>query len=87
MVSSEKISAIMMLYTGSLAEQVIKGVIKIVINLSFTFSMFLVLIMAGIAHAVPETKGTILLPFKPKGRKNLSIKKITLAIYPESSSK
>jgi hypothetical protein len=42
--------------------------------------MFLVLIIAGMAQAVPETSGTILFPFKPNGRKNLSIKKITLAM-------
>ena len=42
-----------------------KGVTKIVISRSFQFSMFRALIMAGIAHAVPEIKGTILLPDKP----------------------
>ena len=70
----------MMLYTGSLAEQVIKGVTKIVSNLSLKFSIFLVEITAGMAHAVPETNGTILFPFKPNGRKNLSMRKITLAM-------
>ncbi|MNY32949.1 hypothetical protein D3C86_1671970 [compost metagenome] len=70
----------MMLYTGNLAEHVIKGVTRIVINLSLMFSIFLVDIIAGIAQAVPETNGTILFPLSPKGRKNLSIKNITLAI-------
>jgi hypothetical protein len=69
-VPSEIISPIMILYTGSLAEHVIKGVTNIVSNLSLTFSIFLVEITAGIAQAVPETKGTILFPFSPKGRKS-----------------
>jgi hypothetical protein len=56
-------------------------------SLSFKFSIFLVEITAGIAQAVPETNGTILFQFNPKGRKSLSIKKTTLAIYPESSNK
>jgi hypothetical protein len=41
-------------------------VLPIVSNLSLTFSIFLVEITAGIAQAVPETKGTILFPFSPK---------------------
>jgi len=48
-----------------------------VINLSFQFSIVLVAIIAGIAHAVPEIKGTILLPLKPNGRIIRSIKKTT----------
>ena len=51
-----------------------------VMSLSLTFSIFRVDITAGMAHAVPETKGTILLPLSPKGFRNRSIKKITLAI-------
>jgi hypothetical protein len=77
----------MMLYTGNLAEQVIKGVTNMVISRSFTFSIFLVDMIAGMAQAVPDIRGTILFPLNPKGRNSLSIKKTTLAIYPESSSK
>ena len=70
----------MMLYTGSLAEQVIKGVTIMVSSLSFIFSIFLAPIMAGTAHAVLETSGTMLFPFSPKGLKNLSVRKTILAI-------
>ena len=36
-----------------------------VTNRSFQFSMFRVPMMAGMAQAVPEIRGTILLPDKP----------------------
>ena len=72
---------------GNLAEHVINGVTKIVISRSLIFSIFLVLIIAGMAQAVPEMSGTMDFPFNPKGLKSLSIKKITLAIYPESSNR
>ena len=68
------------LYTGILAVHVIKGVARIVINLSFVFSIFRVDIIEGTAQATPETRGTILFPLNPNGRKNLSIKNTTRAI-------
>ena len=52
---------------------------------SFQFSIFLVAIIAGIAQAVPETKGTTLFPLKPNRRMILSIKKTTRLMYPVSS--
>ena len=72
-------------YTGSLAAQVIKGVTNIVINLSFQLSMFLVAIIAGIAHATPEIRGTTLFPLRPNFCIVLSVRKTTLLIYPLSS--
>ena len=72
--------AIKIEYTGSLAEHVIKGVTKIVINLSFQFSIFLVAMMAGIAQAVPDTNGTTLLPLSPKGLNPRSIRNTTRLI-------
>ena len=75
----------MMAYTGNRAEHVVKGVTKIVISLSFQFSMFLVAIIAGMAQAVPEIKGTTLFPDNPKLRMILSIRNTTRLIYPLSS--
>ena len=71
-------SAINIAYTGNLAEQVINGVTNIVINHSFQLEIVLVAMMAGIAHAVPEIKGIILLPFIPNFRMILSIRNTTL---------
>ena len=80
------INEIIIRYTGKRAEQVVNGVTKMVINRSFQFSMFRVAIMAGIAQAVPEIKGTTLLPLNPNRRMTRSIKKTTRLIYPVSSS-
>jgi hypothetical protein len=55
----------------------VNGVTKMVINRSFQFSIFLALIIAGMAQAVPEIKGTILFPDKPNFRMILSIKNTT----------
>ncbi|MNL18409.1 hypothetical protein D3C87_1395520 [compost metagenome] len=77
--------AIIMAYTGSLAEQVVKGVTNMVISRSFQFSMFRVAIIAGIAQAVPEIRGTTLFPDKPNFRMILSIRKTTRLMYPLSS--
>ncbi len=74
------INEIKIAYTGNLAEHVMNGVIKIVINRSFQFSIFLALIMAGMAQAVPEIKGTILFPDNPNLRIILSIKNTTRLI-------
>ncbi len=80
------IKDISMVYTGSLAEQVVKGVTKIVINRSFQLAMVLVDMTAGMAQAVPEINGIILFPFIPNRRIILSIKNTTLLIYPVSSN-
>src|SRR5680860_1251737 len=55
--SSGIIKAIKIVYTGKRAEQVVKGITNIVINLSFQSLMFREAIIAGIAQAVPEIKG------------------------------
>ena len=47
--------------------------------------MFLVAMIAGIAHAAPDAKGTILFPLRPNLLIVLSIRKTTLLIYPVSS--
>ena len=67
-------------YTGNLAEQVIKGVTKMVINRSFQLSILRVAIIAGMAQAVPEIRGTTLFPLRPKRLIILSIKKTTRLI-------
>ena len=69
-----------MAYTGNLAEQVVNGVTKMVINRSFQLEIVLVAMTAGMAHAVPEIKGITLFPFIPNRRIILSIKKTTLLI-------
>ena len=74
-------------YIGNLAEQVIKGVTKMVISRSRQFSIFRVAITAGIAQAAPDIKGITLFPFSPNGLIILSIKKTTRLIYPLSSSR
>ena len=56
-----------------------------VMSLSFQFNMVLVDITPGIAHAKLEIKGTMLLPFKPKGLMMRSIIKTTRDRYPVSS--
>ena len=71
------INEIKIAYTGKRAEQVVKGVTKIVISLSFQFSIFRAAIIAGMAQAVPEMRGTTLFPLKPKRRMILSIKNTT----------
>ena len=57
-----------------------------VIRRSFQFSILRVAIIAGIAQAVPETKGTTLLPDNPNLLIILSIKNTTRLMYPLSSS-
>ncbi len=73
-------SAIKMVYTGSLALQLINGVIMIVSNLSLRFSIFLALMMAGTAQAKPLIIGITLLPFNPTLRISLSVRKLIRAI-------
>ena len=73
-------SDIKIVYTGSLALQLIKGVTIIVSKRSFLFSIFLALIIAGTAQAKPLIMGITLFPFKPALRINLSLKKLIRAI-------
>ena len=71
----------MIAYTGKLAEQVVNGVTKIVIKSFFpTRDGSCSHDIAGMAHAVPEISGIILLPFIPNRRIILSIKNTTRLI-------
>ena len=67
-------------YIGSLAEQLINGVRRIVIFLSLSLGSVLVAITAGTVHPNPINIGTILLPDRPIFLNSLSIKNATLAI-------
>ena len=60
-------------YTGSFAEQLIKGRSSIVILLSFSFSMVLAPIVAGTVHPKPMSRGMKLFPLSPKRLIGLSI--------------
>ena len=62
-----------------------KGVNSIVIFLSLSDGRVLADITAGTEQPKPIISGTIDLPDRPIFLNNLSIKKATLAIYPESS--
>ena len=64
-----------------------KGVTIMVSNLSFLFSIFRALMMAGTAHAKPPIIGITLLPFKPTLLMILSERKLILAMYPVSSNR
>ena len=72
--------AINKVYTGSRAEQLIKGTTMMVMRRSFQWSIVRVAITAGMAHATPDISGTMLRPFKPKGRINRSVMKTTRAM-------
>ena len=72
--------------TGKRALQLINGVTKMVNNLSFLFSIFLALMIAGTAQAKPPIIGITLFPFNPTRRIILSDKKLIRAMYPVSSS-
>jgi hypothetical protein len=78
--------AINMVNTGSRAEQLTKGITNMVIKRSFQLSIDRVAIIAGMAQAMPEIRGTTLLPFRPNCRMSLSIRNTTRAIYPVSSN-
>ncbi len=71
---------IKMVYTGNLALQLMNGVTNMVKSLSFLFSIFLALMIAGTAHANPLIIGITLFPFNPTLRISLSLKKLILAI-------
>ena len=73
-------SDIKIVYTGSLALQLINGVTIMVSKRSFLFSIFLALIIAGTAQAKPLIMGMTLFPFNPTLRISLSLKKLMRAI-------
>ena len=58
-------AAITMVYTGSRAEQVMNGAIRMVAMRSRLLSMVRVAMMAGTAQAYAESSGMKLLPFSP----------------------
>ena len=60
---------------------------NIVNNLSFRFGIVRAAIIAGIAHANPESIGTNDLPFKPIFESGLSMSISPHERYPESSNK
>ena len=51
-----------------------------VIVLSFQLSIVRVAMIAGIAHATPEIKGTTLFPLRPNLRMTLSMRNTTRAM-------
>ena len=73
-------------YIGSLAEQLIKGVNKIVIFLSLLDGKVLVDIIAGTEQPKPISIGTKLRPDNHIFLSGLSIINATLAMYPLSSN-
>ena len=64
-------SAVSIVYTGNRALQLMNGVMSMVSSLSFLFSMFLALMMAGTAQAKPLIIGITLFPFRPTLRISL----------------
>src|SRR5258706_14246712 len=74
------INAINIVNTGKRALQLIKGVDIIVSSLSFLFSIFLALIIAGTVQSNPLIIGITLFPFNPAFRISLSVRKLILAI-------
>ncbi len=67
-------------YTGSLAEQLIKGMSIMVRRLSFSFSIVRAPITAGTVHPKPMSIGIKAFPDRPKFRSSLSIIKAPLAM-------
>ena len=65
---------------GSLAEQLMKGVSRMVIRRSRSLERVRVAMMAGTLHPKPMSMGTKLRPERPILRKSLSITKATRAI-------
>ena len=68
------------IYTGSLAEHDMKGVIRMVSILSFSFSRVRVAMIAGTLHPNPMSMGIKDLPCRPEVCITLSIKNAALAI-------
>ena len=65
---------------GSLAEQLIKGVSKIVILRSRSDGSVRLAITAGTVHPKPMSIGTMLRPDRPMRRRNMSITNATRAM-------
>ena len=65
---------------GSLAEQLMNGVSRMVIFLSRSLASVRVAIMAGTLHPKPISMGTKLRPERPILRSSLSITKATRAM-------
>ena len=65
---------------GSLAEQLMKGVSRMVIRRSRSLERVRVAMMAGTLHPKPMSMGTKLRPERPILRKSLSITKATRAM-------
>ena len=62
-------------YTGSLAEQLIKGTSRMVIRRSFSFSMVRAPMMAGTEQPKPMSMGMNAFPLRPKRRSRRSMMK------------
>ena len=60
-------------YTGSLAEQDMKGMSRMVIRRSFSFSIVLAPMMAGTEQPKPISMGIKAFPLRPKRRSRRSI--------------
>ena len=75
------------MYTGSLAEQLIKGATSIVAKRLLASGITLAAIMPGIAHAKLDSKGIKALPFSPHQPRRRSIKNAALDKYPVPSKK
>jgi hypothetical protein len=74
-----------MAYTGSLAEQVIRGATIMVIKRSLRSSIVRVAIIPGTAQAKEESIGIKDFPESPDHRNIRSTKKAARDMYPESS--
>ena len=74
-------------YIGIRAEQLMKGVIRIVISLDDRLSIILVPIIAGTLHPKPIIRGIKDFPCSPILCMSLSIMNATRAMYPLSSIK
>jgi len=79
-------AAMISVYTGSLAEQVISGATRMVAKRSRLFSIVRVAMMAGTAQAYADSRGMKLLPCKPTRAIVRSAMIAARARYPESSS-
>jgi hypothetical protein len=66
--------------TGKRAEQLMNGVTKMVMSLSFQWSMVRVAMIAGIAQAQPDISGTTLFPLSPTLLISLSMRNTTRAM-------
>ena len=67
-------------YTGSLAEQDMKGISRMVMRRSFSFSMVRAPMMAGTEQPKPISIGIKALPLRPNRRKSRSMMNAALDI-------